>query len=67
MIEYNLKLHIIEQSTGKMIAKPYAHQVPAIGEEVRINGKYWKVVIVIHCYDEDVPYHRANIGVEKVK
>lgn len=65
---YDLKLHILEVSTGKMLAKPYAWQVPAVGEEVRIaENSYWKVVHVTHCYDEDGSSHRANIGVEKVK
>lgn len=64
---YELKLHIIEKSTGRMLGQPYGWQVPAVGEEIRLSGeRYFKVVQVVHCYDEDVPHHRANIGVEKL-
>lgn len=66
-MSYDLKLHIIELKTENILAQPFVWQIPAVGEEVRINNEYWKVVHVIHCYDEDVSYHRANIGVEKVK
>ena len=67
-MNYNLKLHIINSRTGEMLAKPYAWQVPAIGEEVRIaENSYWKVVHITHCYDESCDSHRANISVEKVE
>ena len=64
---YDLQLHLIEKTTGKILAKPYAWQIPAVGEEVRISDSCWEVVQVVHCYDEDGPEHRANIGVKKAK
>jgi hypothetical protein len=60
-----LLLHVIEKKTGKMLAMPLAHQVPAVGEEIRLSGeRYYKVVQVVHVFDESCPHHRANIGVE---
>jgi hypothetical protein len=66
--EYNLRLHIIEVLTGKMLAQPWAYSIPCIGDEVRIEGpRYYEVVKVVHVYDEDCDYHRANIGVKEAK
>ena len=60
--------HFIEAATGKMIARRLIAIVPRVGEECRFkDGEYWKVTAVIHCYDEEAPFHRANIGLEKVK
>jgi len=64
----DLRVHFIEKKTGKMIAQLYCHQVPAVGDECRFTGdRYFKVVQVVHVYDEDVPYHRANVGLEAIK
>ena len=64
---YDLHLHIIEKATVKMLTKVYAWQIPAVGEEIRISSGYWKVVQVVHCYDEgNADAHRANIGVEQI-
>lgn len=70
MSAYNMHVHFIEKSTGKMISQLWVWQVPAVGEECRFSGKagprYFKVVQVVHVYDEDVNHHRANVGLELI-
>jgi hypothetical protein len=64
---YNLHLHIVEDGGG-LITKVWAHSIPNVGDEVRLDGcTFYTVTRVVHVYDEDFSYHRANIGVEKVK
>ena len=66
MAEYKLHAHFIDKKTGAMIERLWCHQAPAVGEECRFSGeRYFKVVQVVHVYDEDVPYHRVNIGLEE--
>lgn len=71
MAEYTLQVHFIEKGTGKMIGKYWVQQVPSIGEECRFPGgnrpRYFKVVQIVHVYDEDVDHHRANVGLEEIK
>jgi hypothetical protein len=65
---YNLHLHIIEDGGGDLITKVWAWAVPNVGDEVRLDGDtFYRVTRVVHVYDEDCGYHRANIGVEAVK
>lgn len=63
------KLHVIEQATNRHILHPVTPNVPRVGEELRTrDGEYWKVITVVHVYDEpDSLYYRVNIGVRKIK
>jgi hypothetical protein len=65
--EYNLQLHIVEEG-GDLLTAVWAWAIPNVGDEVRLDGPtYYRVTRVVHVYDEDCGWHRANIGVEKVK
>lgn len=60
-----IKIHFIEQDSGKMIAKQYVSFVPRVGDECRFHGeKYYKVTVVVFVYDENG--ERANIGLERL-
>lgn len=61
----DIQIHIIDIESGTIISRRSASSVPRVGDEVRLPGdKYFKVTIVVWCYDE--PMERANIGVVKV-
>lgn len=63
----NTKAHFIEVETGKMIAQLYIGSVPRVGEECRFRGeKYYRVDVVVHVYDEEVPVNRVNIGITHI-
>ncbi len=60
-------LHIIDNKTDKILAKPQVSVIPNVDEEVRLVAGMFKVVHIVHVYDEfDVPFERVNIGVEKL-
>ena len=68
----NIYAHIIEASTGKIVAKERIPCTPRKGDEIRLGGegaeKYYSVVCVVWVYDEpENPFYRVNIGVEKRK
>ena len=66
--EYTLRLHIIDDNGGALIDEVWAHSIPSIGDELRLDGpRYCRVTRVVHVYDERELYHRANIGVEVLK
>ena len=69
MNKVTTQAHFIEATTGKMIYRGLILNIPRVGDECRFkDGEYWKVTCVIHVYDEDDhPYHRVNIGLEKLK
>lgn len=43
----------------------FTHQIPAIGDEIRLDTHYYKVTQRVWCYDEpECLYSRVNIGLE---
>ena len=67
MPEYHTRAHFIDADTYKMVAQLYIQHIPRVGEECRFKeGEYWKVVLVVHCFDETVSTFRVNIGVSKI-
>lgn len=43
----------------------YAYQIPAVGDEIRLDTHYYKVTQRVWCYDEpECPYSRVNIELE---
>jgi hypothetical protein len=67
-LKLRIKAHVIEATTGKMIAMPTLYHCPRVGEELRTSENvYWSVVQIVHVLDEDdSPYTRVNIGVNKI-
>ncbi len=67
-----IHIHFIDNISGVIVAKKAVYSVPRVGDEIRLNGnagkgKFFKVTIVIWCYDESQSFHeRANVGVEPV-
>ena len=63
-----IRLHIIETSSEKMLARHNVYHCPRVGDEIRLADKYYlRVTVVVWCYDEDSPYTRVNVLVEKIK
>ena len=60
-----VKIHVFQHASNKIVTKRLVHNVPRIGDEIRIaENTFYKVVTVIWCMDEnDATYERANIGV----
>ena len=68
----NIKIHFINEESGKMVAMEYVWHVPRVGDEIRTGGEgneqYHRVTRVIWVYDEEMllNYDRVNVGVSKV-
>ena len=60
-----IKVHIFEEVSNKTVTKRLIHNVPRVGDEIRIGERlFYKVTRVVWCMDEDDTHHdRANIGV----
>jgi hypothetical protein len=64
----HLKIHIIEEDTGRMIANDRIAQAPRCGDEISNGQDMWIVNRVVWVLDErtsDV-IDRINVGVTKI-
>jgi hypothetical protein len=64
-------IHFIDEKTDKVLWKEFSNYAPRIGETVRFGGfgneKYFKIIEVVWCYDEEGPYERLNVGVSRIE
>jgi len=72
MREGNIYIHFIEEGADKIHIKNLVCAVPRAGDEVRFGGRgneqIFTVTRIVWVYDEpDNPYHRVNVGIERVK
>lgn len=63
-----INAHVIEEGTGRMLAKPRMGACPRVGDEIRIADEvYCCVKRVVWVLDEDQKMgQRVNIGVIRV-
>ncbi len=61
-----IKVHFIDNKDDRVIKRTDVSVVPRVGDELRFGGrgneKYYKVILVVFVYDEDV--ERVNVGCE---
>lgn len=71
MPEKTTKIHFIEEGTDHLLFFKYTSHVPSPGDEIRIGGegneKFYKVTRIVWVYDEEDPFERVNVGIEKVE
>lgn len=64
-------VHFIGEESGQLHSKNIVSNVPRTRDEVRFGGvgneEIFVVTRIVWVYDEpDNPYHRVNVGIERV-
>ena len=65
----SLKVHFIEEKTGRKVAVDRIAQAPHVGDEVVNGDEVWKVNRVVWVLDErtSAVLDRVNVGVVRVQ